>query len=536
MAKKQLLFIGLDAGDARLIEQWSSEGLLPNIARLKAQGVSWTPLETTANVFHVSAWPSIFTGTRPDVHGLYHAYVTVPGHQGLLRPRPDQSPVPFLWKLLSDRGLRSIVMDAFLTCPLRDFNGVQIVDWGSWSWFWDQTFVPASVGASVRKQFGSYPFEDHSKVGMTPVSDFGGFRERLVAAVAKKTAVVKWLLESQAWDFFLVVFGEAHPAGHYLWHLHDPTYVFQHHGADAFRHALRDVYVALDSAIGELVRHAGSGTTVMLVSGDGMGPNYSGSHLLDDVLVKLGALTTAGSVEAPSAHGTSPGGGARRDLLGTVRNMIPQRLRMAISNALLSRQTKDRLSTRWKTAGIAWPRTRAYVIENANEGYIRINLKGREPLGTVAPGVEYETLRDELHQAMATLINPRTGMSAAAAAHKTDDLCHGPRRDHLPDVVVLWDSQAKITTELLLDHHELVRRPSAGCELPPYYSGNHEPRAFAIAVGPAAPNGVVQPGRSILDLAPTILAEFGIQPPDYMPGAIMSELRRAGAGPTSAIR
>ena len=44
---------------------------------------------------------------------------------------------------------------------------------------------------------------------------------------------------------------------------------------------------------------------------------------------------------------------------------------------------------RWKTAGIAWDRTRAFPIENANEGYIRINLQGREPEGTVQPGEDY---------------------------------------------------------------------------------------------------------------------------------------------------
>ena len=534
MAKKQILFIGLDAADARLIEQWSNEGWLPNLARLKAHGVCWAPMETPAEVFHVSAWPSIFTGTRPDVHGLYHAYVTVPGHQGLLRPRPDQSPVPFLWKILSDRGLRSIVMDAFLTCPLRDFRGVQIVDWGSWSWFWDQTFVPASIGTAIRKKFGRYPFGDHSKVGITPVSDFNAFRGGLLAAVTKKTAVVKWLLDTQEWDFFLVVFGEAHPAGHYLWHAHDPAYHFQPPGADAFRHALREVYSALDTAIGELVRHVGSGTTVMIVSGDGMGPNYSGSHLLDDVLVKLGALTTAGSVESSTTADGNPRGAAPRDLAGTVRNMIPQRLRMAISNALLSREAKDRLSIRWKMAGIDWPHTRAYVIENANEGYIRINLKGREPQGIVAPGPEYENVRDELHRAVATLVNPRTGRAAALTAHRTDDICHGPRRDHLPDVVVIWDTDAKITTELQMEHHGVIRRPAAGCQLQPFYSGNHAPRAFAIAAGPDVPQGVVQSGRSILDLAPTILGEFGIEPPEQMQGEVMRELRASGEDATSA--
>ena len=110
-------------------------------------------------------------------------------------------------------------------------SGVQIVDWGSWSWFWDPTIVPASVGRDIRRKFGAYPFEDHSRVGVTPVADFAGFRRRLLAAVARKTQVVKWLIEREDWDLFLVVFGEAHPAGHYLWHFDDPTYLLNPDGS-----------------------------------------------------------------------------------------------------------------------------------------------------------------------------------------------------------------------------------------------------------------------------------------------------------------
>jgi len=520
VAKNRLLFIGLDAADGLLIERWCQEGWLPNIARMKARGTSWPTMATPADVFHVSAWPSIFTGTAADVHGLYHAYVTRPGHQGVLRPRPDESPVPFLWKLLSDHGKRTVVMDAFLTCPLRDFHGVQIVDWGSWSWFWDPTVLPASVGTEIRKRFGAYPFEDHSRVGVTPVKDFLAFRNRLLGAVARKTQVVKWLLEREDWDLFLVVFGEAHPAGHYLWHFHDPAYAFGQDGPSPLRDSLRDVYIALDTAIGQLTAVVGDDTTILLVSGDGMGPNYSGSHLLEGALTRLGVLTTAGAPEGPG----DGGGTAPRDLASTIRNMIPQRLRVAISDALLSRQTKERLSLRWKTAGIAWPQTKAYVIENANEGYIRINLNGREPLGIVNPGSEYEQIRDRLYQAAVSMTNPQTGKPAAAAVYKTDDICHGERRSHMPDVVIIWNLDARITTELLIGEHGLVRLPAASCQLPPYYTGNHAPHAFAVASGPDVPHGLAHPGRHVVDLAPTILSEFGIGPPAYMAGAVLGEL------------
>jgi predicted AlkP superfamily phosphohydrolase/phosphomutase len=521
----RLLVIGLDAGDADLIETWAQEGWLPNIARLRAGG-TWARVTTTAEHFHVSAWPSTFTGTTADKHGLYHAYVVQPGHQGLLRPRPDSTPFPFVWKLLSEHGKRSVVVDAFLTCPLRDFNGVQIVDWGSWSWFWEPTMEPAALKREIGRRFGPYPAEDHSRVGMTPVTDIAGFRQRLLAAVSRKTEVMKWLLQRETWDFVLVVFGESHPAGHYFWHLHDATFPARpRDDPGTLRHALRDVYVALDRALGALMEAVGPGTTVWLVSGDGMAANYSGSHLLPGLLTTMGLLNRASAAAGGHDITSPPRRTGQRDLLSVVRNLIPERLRLAVSQALLSRQMQEQLSLRWKTAGVAWPHTRAYVIENANEGYIRVNLQGREPAGIVSPGAEYGELCREICRTARAMTSPATGQPAALGVYLTDELFRGPRRSHLPDVVIVWNPAAQVTTELLADRYGLVRGEHAAWAVAPFYTGNHWPNAFVAAAGPRVPVGTLN-GGSILDLAPTILAHFGIEPPDYMDGRVLTELGR----------
>ena len=129
---------------------------------------------------------------------------------------------------------------------------------------------------------------------------------------------------------------------------------------------------------------------------------------------------------------------------------------------------------------------------------------------------------------------PCRGLTGYSGSDSAGPDCQGPRRDHLPDVVVIWDTDEKITTELQMEHHGVIRAPAAGCQLRPFYSGNHAPRAFAIAAGPDVPQGLVQSGRSILDLAPTILGEFGIEPPEQMQGEILRELRASGEGATSA--
>ena len=112
------------------------------------------------------------------------------------------------------------------------------------------------------------------------------FTSAYLPAVAKKTQVVKWLMDREDWDLFLVVFGESHPAGHYFWHYHDPSYI-AHSKEQPGQSALRDVYIALDKAIGDILQGVDDATTVFLVSGDGMGPNYSGSHILNDLLTRM---------------------------------------------------------------------------------------------------------------------------------------------------------------------------------------------------------------------------------------------------------
>ncbi|HWP24701.1 MAG TPA: alkaline phosphatase family protein [Candidatus Binatia bacterium] len=527
-AKPKVLILGWDAADAELIERWCAEGLLPNICRMKAGG-SWARLETTASTVHVSAWPSIFTGTAPDQHGLYHAYVARPGQQGPVRPQPDRTPFPFLWKILSDHGNRCIVMDAFLTCPVHPFNGSQIVDWGSWSHFWETTITPATLKSELEKKFGRYPAEDHSQIGMAPLSDFEGFHRRLLAGVVKKTEVVKWLMNREEWDLLLVVFGEAHPAGHYFWQFHDPDYLTHpKQGAGALGAALREVYIALDRSFGEILRNADDMTTVFLVSGDGIGPNYSGAHILPELLARMGLYqdNTVGG-DGRSQEKTSGGDRtrlAKGDLLSALRNMVPEPLRIAVTKTLLPRSVQEKLSLRWKKAGILWGQTRAFLIENSNEGYIRINLRGREPEGIVEAGKEYERLCDEIYSTVKTMTNPANGKLAARAVYKTDDIYRGPCRSHMPDIIINWDEGAKITTEILTEKYGIVRSKKPNCALPPYYTGNHRPNAFLLSMGPEIPRGVIN-GASILDIAPTVLGWFGIEAPDYMEGRVLAELR-----------
>ncbi|MGH6942874.1 MAG: alkaline phosphatase family protein, partial [Geminicoccaceae bacterium] len=246
----RILLIGLDSADADLIERWCGEGRLPTFAGLRREGL-WGRLGTTAEVMHVSAWPTLYTGARPGRHGMYHAYQVRAGAQNVLRTRPEWCALPPFWKFLDDAGRKCIVMDAFMDHPLEHFGGIQILEYGTWTWFGEPGTAPPGLRKEIVRRFGAYPSPEHSKV--VDVPDVRWFRDRLLAGVETKARVVRWLLEEHPFDLAFVTFGEPHGAGHYLWHVGDPDYPSHPMNATALGHPLRDVYEAVDRSIGAIL-------------------------------------------------------------------------------------------------------------------------------------------------------------------------------------------------------------------------------------------------------------------------------------------
>jgi hypothetical protein len=94
------------------------------------------------------------------------------------------------------------------------------------------------------------------------------------------------------------------------------------------------------------------------------------------------------------------------------------------------------------------------------------------------------------------------------AVLRTDDLYPGPRRDYLPDLIVLWAEGAPFTT---------LASPAVGNvtgQSPDGRPGTHVPPGYLIRAG----RGVEGLGRvgHICEIAPELLRRFGVAVPDYM--------------------
>jgi predicted AlkP superfamily phosphohydrolase/phosphomutase len=346
-------------------------------------------------------------------------------------------------------------------------------------------------------------------IGLAPL-DAGDTSRRLVTAVQAKSRAANWLLQHQPGELQFTVFGETHVAGHYCW-----TPALRDAGAKLQPSPMLDVYQELDRAVDSMARAAGDDATVVVISGDSVVPNHAGWHLLPEVLKRLGYL--AGPEPTPATQGAQNGGQARRiDPVKAVRDLLPKDFRKNLAR-LLPTALRDRLAQRVDSADVDWSRTRAYCLPTDLEGYIRINLRGREPQGTVEPGAQFEQVIAGLTAELGELRDPATGRAIVRDVLRTDRAFPGTRNGWLPDLVVRWQADAPIAAAAS------ARIGVVSLASPDPRPGTHAGPGFVLAAGPGIPAGGALTAGHILDFAPTLLARQGVAVPAHMSGQVWPE-------------
>lgn len=482
----KVLVIGLDMGDAALIRRWMGEGLLPNFSEICSAG-TWWDLQSPAEVLHTATWPTFATGANPGRHGVYYPFQPKPGNQLAQHVGNDAYAAPTFWGVADASGRRCLVYDVPETFPAPGFRGRAIFEWGTWAWYGEPATQPPQLSAALRTRFGKYPLGlEATRLGLR-FPEKSRLERGLIAGVAHKAESLAWMLGDEPWDLAVAAFCETHPAGHYLW----PENGTASDSAERLS-SVRNVYVAIDAAIGTVRRALPEGTRMMIVSGDGVRANHCGWHLLPEIMRKLGF----------SVPQKTEGGQERGGLLNRVKKSVPPGARRWIADRLPS-QVRDRINSAMEGAGLDWAATRAFTLPTDLEGYIRINLEGREPAGCVKRGSDYAATCREISDRLMELTNPATGRGAVKRVWSRDEVFPGAAADHLPDLIVTWDDSSRISA-VTSPRFGTIEMPS-----PDPRTGTHSPRAFLAATGPGIRAGEHGNGR-LVDVAPTVLGMLGI--------------------------
>ncbi len=496
----RVLFVGLDAAEATLIERWASKGALPCFARLSHQGAIF-PLENSLETLPGAIWPEICTGISCGRRAqFYHPAQLHTGESRIRRlTKDDVDPREYFWTQASDAGCRVAVVDVPQTVATPDLNGVHVREWGLHDRNFSISSSPPELLADLRSRYGDHPVQNRACDTKAEAEGHAQLLDDLLDGARRKTELLLDVLDRDSWDLFVCAFGETHCVGHQFWHFDDPDHPRHDPAAPPrLRDAIKSVYQSVDQGIERLIAASGPDTIVLVVASHGMGPYIGGPQLLPEVLVRLGMASQPDSPwrrRLRQAHNKArylPWGAKR--LLRPLLDVSAVRKAQASVGALL-----DPFES---------PGTRAGAVKNNRCGAIRLNLKGREPYGAVAPGEDAEGLIAELRRELLALEDLKTGEPIVCKVVTAEET-FGP--DHHPDVP---DLMVVFRTDL--GRLEACRSSSVGLVEAPINSpgyprtGDHTVESRLWIAGPGVPAGQRLADASVLDLAPTILQVLSV--------------------------
>lgn len=203
------------------------------------------------------------------------------------------------------------------------------------------------------------------------------FMAELRHVLERRAAVMFELMDSEPWEFFMSHIMETDRLHHFFWEYmeaNDPEW------APAFY----DFYTRVDDILGRVWERVDANTTLIILSDHGF------CTIRKEVYLNQ-YLREHGWLQLQPNQGKAP-----------------------------------------SIADIA-PATRAFSMD---PGRVFLNVRGREPRGSVEPGPEYERIRNALQDELLEMRDPDTGALMVERVFTREEIYHGGSFPNAPDLVV----------------------------------------------------------------------------------------------------
>ncbi|HZX48061.1 MAG TPA: alkaline phosphatase family protein [Nitrospirota bacterium] len=503
---KKVFIIGIDSATFDIMTPMMVDGDLPNIARLVRSGTSGRLMSTVPPVTP-PAWVSFMTGKNPGKHGVFDFYV--PPSYGYNRPVLNSGYIKAktIWRILSDHGLRVGVINLPMTYPPEDVKGF-IIPGMQYSFNGGEGFShPPELLQEIKARVGDYRvlygdleslYTDNLEVLLKEWREIFEIRRKAIL----------YLMENKEWDVFMAVFYSIDVMQHHFWRFYDHTHpLYDPRLAAKYGDVIPEFYKKIDSAIGEILQRLDDSTYVMVVSDHGAGPEEEGFSI-NSWLCKEGFLNFKTSLFPLWRH-RFPHlfyKILKRAKFPGIAWTVPLNRLRDLGKAIDPREGLD------ISYFIDWKNTRAFGGNHTEQG-IYINLRGREPMGIVEKGKEYEDVREAIIERLGKIEDPETGRPIKVNIVRKEEVYDGPCTEDAPDIFVeIRDSRCLIQKEI--HHRGLFNKAYKS-------SGTHRAEGIVILKGDGINAGCTVKGANITDLTPTILYALGLPVPDDMDGKVM---------------
>jgi predicted AlkP superfamily phosphohydrolase/phosphomutase len=487
-----LAFIQFDSPDLARLERLIEQGRLPTLAELRRRG-SWLDLRTPATHLASASYTSLYTGLPPAEHGLHYPFQWKPEEQRVRYadafPHPETT-----WDRASRSGRRVLIVDPYEAPPAAAVNGLAVSGWQftnrvvltPWS-------VPSRARRELARRFGR-PRAVDEVFGRPSVEWLLRMRGPLLAAPQRVADIACDAFRRESFDLAWLAFPCAHLAGHLFW---DVSQLEGQRLASDERRAvettLDDVYAACDAAIAEVLDALPAGADVVAFSPLGMTRNSALPELMPDM------------VAAVTGDGAGDAAGTVQSRAWQLRSLVPTSVRNKAARLLPARAALE-LTARLESPKLDWSRTRAFAVPSDVQGYVRLNLRGRERLGSLDPA-EADAVLDELTAGLLSFEDDDGRQVVDSVLRASEVEGEGERADWLPDLVVRWsDRPTTGPVRLTSPAYGVAERRGAGSGR----SGNHDDAAWALLVPGRSRERAPDRAPHIVDIAATACSLLGL--------------------------
>lgn len=364
--------LGLDGLGMELLHKLFGQGAMPVLFELM-QKAGVKRMRSVIPTVSSVAWASYATGVNPAMHNLFGFVDREPDPFRIFIPNGSHLKHETLWEALSRAGKRVISLNVPVSYPPKPLNGVMVGCFLSPSL--EKAVHPPSV-LPLLKEMGYSLDVDAWKAR----ESLEAFLEDLERILESRFQVAMRLMEQEPWDFFQLHIMETDRINHFLLGLWEDK-------EEPWCARFKGFYSKLDSWLARLLESLQEpmekGELTLIIMSDHGFCRLQAEFQVNFWLEKQGYLLFEQNGE----------------------KKLPQFL----------------------------PKSRAYSLI---PGRIFINLKGREDRGSVAPGAEYESLRQELAQALLDLRDPLSGKPMVRKVHLREEIYKGPYLDRAADLVL----------------------------------------------------------------------------------------------------
>ena len=524
--KHRVVVIGWDGATFDLIDPWIREGKLPNIARFM-EGSTRGHLQSTVPYFTYPAWTSFLTGKNPGKHGVFDFTERVPGTHGIQFVNAKRVRSKTIWRLLSDAGRRVACMGVPVSYPPEAINGVLICGFdapGQASQADVTSMYPPEIFDEIKRAVGPYI----TSANIMPLMSEDKHEEAvkaILATIDRKAQTALYLLKREAWDVFMVLFGESDLIGHHFWRFTDPGSPLYTESDSVFvSEAIFQVYRKLDEWLPLLLAACPDDSVRIVCSDHGFGG--SGDHVIymNKWLADNGFLTFKGG---------GPKAGVGFKLVNAAKfpglRFLPPKIKAYVFRR--KQAIANKMESYLRFGGIDWSHTQAFSEELPYLQTIWINTRGVEPEGIVEPGAEYDRVVADLKAKLEAWTDPITGEKVVKEVIHRDDVYDGDYTTRSPDLILRchypggYAYQGKSSVQSAPSAPIERLRPDAPGAAKFYAakSGTHREFGVLAAQGPMIAAGRVIEGARLMDLAPTILYLLGEPIPEDMDGTVLKD-------------